>query len=324
MLTTYYFSEETGFKSNLNRTEMHAIIKKGKGTLWVDLDEPTDVEEELLVEIFGFHELAIEDCLNDHCGAKIDDYEDYVFINLEPLVLEGNAEGEQELVSREAAIFFGPNYIVTVHSQQVPSVSATRQLVEKKPAVYLAEGSGSLLHTILDRLVDNYLPIVYRYENKFEELESKIFDDPANYLAELMKIKRDIFKMRRIFGPERDVLHMLGRCRALVKKEDEAYFKDIYDHLAYVHSMTDVLYENLSGLLQVYFSYASTKLNLVMKRMTIMATLTMPALLIFSLYGMNFPWMPFIHSPIGFWVSQAITFFLIMGLLAWMKLKKWI
>lgn len=324
MVSTYFFSPETGLKRDVTRAEMHSILKKGHGTLWVDLDEPTDLENELLVEIFNFHELAIEDCLNDQCGSKMDDYGDHLFLNLEIVALKMNEEKSRELVSSELSIFLGANYIVTHHKQTVASVLADRLAAERKPQTQLGEGASALLHTILDHLVDSYIPIVHHYEDKTDEIETDIFNDGADYLPKLMRVKQDIFKLRRIFGPQRDILYTLSRYRTLINKENELYYRDVYDHLARVHVMTDTLYENLTSILQVYFSYSSTKLNDVMKRLTIMATLTMPALLIFSLYGMNFDWMPFLHHPWAFWISQGITFLMAVGMLIWMKIKKWI
>ncbi len=324
MINAYFFSEETGFKRNVSRSEMHAILKNKKGTLWVDMDEPTDIEDELLVEIFNFHELAIEDAVNDHCGSKLDDYGDYLFLNMDAITLKMNEDRCRELVSAELSMFLGPNYVVTYHKKTIQSILADRLAVEKKPQVHLSEGAGALLHTIIDHLVDSYITVIHQYEERVDEIETEIFSDGSDYLKKLMSVKQDIFKLRRVFGPQKDMLYSLARTRKLVGTENEFYFRDVYDHLLHITVMTESIYENLTGILQVYFSYASTKLNEVMKRLTILATLTMPALLIFSLYGMNFEWMPFLKSPLGFWISQGITFLMAVGMLIWMKWKKWI
>lgn len=324
MINAYFFSEETGFKRNVSRSEMHAVLKNKKGTLWVDMDEPTDIEDELLVEIFNFHELAIEDAVNDHCGSKLDDYGDYLFLNMDAITLKMNEDRCRELVSAELSMFLGANYVVTYHKKTIQSILADRLAVEKKPQVHLSEGAGALLHTIIDHLVDSYITVIHQYEERVDEIETEIFSDGSDYLKKLMSVKQDIFKLRRVFGPQKDMLYSLARTRKLVGTENEFYFRDVYDHLLHITVMTESIYENLTGILQVYFSYASTKLNEVMKRLTILATLTMPALLIFSLYGMNFEWMPFLKSPLGFWISQGITFLMAVGMLIWMKWKKWI
>ncbi len=324
MINSYFFCAETGLKRNVSRAEMHAILKKKEGVLWVDMDEATDIEDELLVEIFNFHELAIEDALNDHCGSKLDDYGDYLFMNMDAIALKLNEEHQRVLVSSELSMFLGPNYVVTYHKNTIPSILADRLAVEKKPHAQLGEGAGALLHTIIDHLVDSYISVIHQYEEKAEEIETEIFSDGADYLKKLMSVKQDIFKLRRVFGPQKDMLYALARYRKLVGTENEFYFRDVYDHLVNITLMADGIYENLTGILQVYFSYSSTKLNEVMKRLTILATLSMPALLIFSLYGMNFEWMPFLKNPLGFWVSQGVTFLMAVGMLIWMKWKKWI
>lgn len=324
MIHSYFFSAETGLKRDVSRAEMHAILKKKQGVLWVDMDEATDIEDELLVEIFNFHELAIEDALNDHCGSKLDDYGDYLFMNMDAVTLKMNENHQRELVSAELSMFLGCNYVVTYHKKTILSILADRLAVEKKPQSQLGEGAGALLHTIIDHLVDSYTSVIHQYEDKVDEIETEIFSDGSDYLKKLMSVKQDIFKLRRVFSPQRDMLYSLARYRKLVGTENEFYFRDVYDHLAHIVLMTEAIYENLTGILQVYFSYSSTKLNEVMKRLTIMATLTMPALLIFSLYGMNFEWMPFLKSPAGFWISQGVTFLMAVGMLGLMKYKKWI
>ena len=324
MIHSYFFCTETGLKRDVTRAEMHAILKKKQGVLWVDMDEATDIEDELLVEIFNFHELAIEDALNDHCGSKLDDYGDYLFMNMDAITLKMNEEHHRELISAELSMFLGANYVVTYHKKTILSILADRLAVEKKPQSQLGEGAGALLHTIIDHLVDSYISVIHQYEDKVDEIETEIFSDGADYLKKLMSVKQDIFKLRRIFGPQKDMLYSLARYRKLIGTENEFYFRDVYDHLLHITVMTDSIYENLTGILQVYFSYSSTKLNEVMKRLTILATLSMPALLIFSLYGMNFDWMPFLKSPLGFWISQGITFLMAVGMLIWMKWKRWI
>ena len=324
MISSYFFLPETGLKKNLSRAEMHMILKNKQGVLWVDMDETTDLEDELLVEIFNFHELAIEDSLNDHCGSKLDDYGEYLFLNMDAIALKMNEEHNRELVSAELSMFLGHNYVVTYHKKPIPSILADRLAVEKKPQSQLGEGAGALLHTVIDHLVDSYTTVVHQYEEKVEEIETEIFEDNTNYLKKLMLVKQDVFKLRRLFSPQRDMLYSLARYRKLVGTENEFYFRDIHDHLVHIVVMTDTIYENLTGILQIYFSYSSTKLNEVMKRLTIMATLSMPSLLIFSLYGMNFDWMPFLHHPWGFWISQGITIFVTTVMLIWMKWKKWI
>lgn len=324
MINSYFFSAEAGLKRNVSRAEMHSILKKKEGVLWVDMDEATDIEDELLVEIFNFHELAIEDALNDHCGSKLDDYGDYLFMNMDGITLKMNEQHQRELVSAELSMFLGANYVVTYHKKTIPSILADRLAAEKKPQSQLGEGAGALLHTIIDHLVDSYISVIHQYEEKVDEIETEIFSDGADYLKKLMSVKQDIFKLRRIFGPQKDMLYALARYRKLIGTENEFYFRDVYDHLLHITVMTDSIYENLTGILQVYFSYSSTKLNEVMKRLTILATLSMPALLVFSLYGMNFDWMPFLKSPLGFWISQGVTFVMAVGMLIWMKWKKWI
>ena len=205
MINAYFFSEDAGFKQNVSRAEMHAILKKRQGTLWVDMDEPTDIEDELLVEIFNFHELAIEDALNDHCGSKLDDYGDYLFLNMDAISLKMNEEQHRDLVSAELSMFLGANYVVTYHKKSIPSILADRLAVEKKPQSHLSEGAGALLHTIIDHLVDSYITVIHQYEERVDEIETEIFSDGSDYLKKLMSVKQDIFKLPLQVQPVKNI-----------------------------------------------------------------------------------------------------------------------
>lgn len=327
MITTYLFRKGQTLQSQVTRSEMLSAIKDRDSLLWVDLEDPTDFESEFLVEIFNFHPLAIEDCINDHSEPKMDDYDEHLFLVVHGLTMARDEEKElDELKTIELNIFFGKNYLVTFHKTPIKTMAQVRSSLERRPERLMGHGSDLLLHAILDRLVDNYQPVLDQYDAKIDQLEECLFNMPAHdYLATVMQAKRDVFNLRRIIAPQRDLISNLTRIHTdFISQEHMMYFRDVYDHLFRIYGLAESFHESLASILQVYFSYSSNKLNEVVKHMTVMATLTMPSVIIASMYGMNFEYMPELHWKFGYPFSIALSLGISGALLVWMKLKKWI
>jgi len=311
----------------LSRAQMLSAIQDKDSLLWVDLEAPSEFESECLVEIFNFHDLAIEDCLVDQSQPKVDDYGEYLFIVLHAVTSKNDEEkGIEELATKELDIFFSKNYVVTFHKVPVKTVNAVRESVIKNPERWLGQGSDILVHTLLDHLVDNYMPVLNQYDEKIDKLEEEIFNNPpANYLSTVLQVKQDVFNLRRTIAPQRDTINYLIRNpEHFIRVKHLAYFRDVYDHLFRIYSAAEVFHENLANILQAYFSYSSHKLNEVVKHMTVLATLTMPAIIIASIYGMNFHYMPELDWKFGYPFSIGLAAVISITMLVWMKFKKWI
>lgn len=321
MLTTFFFKKGEPLKTNLTRAEMLAAYTRKEGFLWVDLEAPTEFEEECLIEIFNFHDLAIDDCLNDLSQPKVDDYEEYLFMVMHAIALE-----EEALKTTELDIFIGPHYVVTFAKEKIKSMDRIRESVQKRTDSYMGRGADTFTYFVLDYLVDSYQPVIDHYEDKIDKLEDEIFNhSEKDYLAAIMQAKRDIFHFRRVVAPQRDTLNYITRNPSeIIKPENIIYFRDVYDHLYRIYGAIDGFHEALTGILQAYFSHSSNKLNLIMKRMTVLATLTMPAVMISSIYGMNFRSMPELEHPYGYFFALALMGLISGIMLVWIKWKKWI
>lgn len=322
MLHSFLCRKGKPVEINISRAQMLQALHEKDLILWVDLEDPTEFEEDTLVEIFNFHPLAIEDCLSDNPHPKADDYEEYLFLVAHAL----KSEKEQGLHTTELDLFLGRNFVVTFHKGPIRSVTQTRENAAKKPEVLFGFGTDRLVHAILDQLVDYYLPVLDDYDAKIDAAEEEIFNNPGpDFLTGLMKMKHDIFLLRRIIAPQRDMVNYLTRNPSqFIKPKNLLYFRDVYDHLFQIYGVAEGFHEILNSVLQAYFSYSSHRLNEVMKRMTILATLTMPAVIIASIYGMNFRTMPELDWKYGYFFSLALMFFVSVGMLLWIKHKKWI
>ncbi|OQA58368.1 MAG: Magnesium transport protein CorA [Candidatus Omnitrophica bacterium ADurb.Bin277] len=325
MITSFLYKKGSPVETDLSRARMLSALQEKGGLLWVDFENANDFEEETLVEIFNFHPLAVEDCITDHSQPKVDDYEEYLFLVVHAVGMH-EKDNQKELGTVELNIFIGENYVVTFHRAPIPGIMQVKDVVQKKAQVLMGGTSDLLVHSILDHLVDSYLPVLHDYDVKIDALEKHMFENGSkNYLNTLLQIKQDIFTLRRVIAPQRDTLYSLTRNPTrFIKTKNLMYFRDVYDHLVRIQSMAESYQETLNSILQVYFSYTSTKLNEVTKRLTVLATITLPPVIIASIYGMNFRHMPELEWPFGYWFALALCAVSSVGMLVWMKLKKWI
>lgn len=325
MITSFLYKKNEPVETDLSRARMLAVVQEKSGLLWVDFENVTEFEEEALVEIFNFHPLAVEDCVTDHSQPKMDDYEEYIFLVVHALTMR-QKNGGQELGTIELNIFVSGNYVVTFHKDPIPGVTQVRDIVQRKPQALMGSTSDLLAHSILDHLVDSYGPVVQQYDEKIDALEKTMFKrGSAGFLQALLQTKQDIFTLRRTIAPQRDTVHMLIRNpNQFIKPKNVIYFRDIYDHLFRIHSFAEGYHENLNNILQVYFSYSSFKLNEVLKHLTVLATVTMPPVIVASIYGMNFKHMPELQWFWGYPFAIFLCVFSSTVMFVWMKIKKWI
>jgi len=322
MLTTFFYQRGKPLETNLSRAQMLTALNDKEAFLWADFEDPNEFESDALVEIFNFHPLAVEDCISDISQPKVDDYEEYLF-----LVMHGVRMSPQgELVTVELDIFLGKNYVVTFHKEALKSIERTRDTVLRKTEGLMGRGTDMLVHSILDQLIDYYLPVLDQYDDKMDGLEDAIFNNPPrDYLATVLQVKRDVIHLRRILSPQRETINFLTRTQThFIRPKNLIYFRDIYDHLFRIYGIVEGYQEMITGILQAYFSYSSNRLNEVIKRLTVLATLTMPAVTIASIYGMNFKNMPELEWVYGYYMSWGSIILVTGAMLIWMKLKKWI
>ncbi|HET6172805.1 MAG TPA: magnesium/cobalt transporter CorA [Gaiellales bacterium] len=260
---------------------------------WLDLDQPGPDDFKILRDVFKFHPLAVEDSEDFRQRAKIDEYEDFVF-----LVIYGAAPDEDRLV--EVHCFYSERFLVTVHRDDCPAFVEIRRRYAKldKPV----EHPSRLLYRIIDGLVDSFFPILADFDDRIDELEDSIFrkaDDEQ--LQEIFRMKRLLVGIRKAITPQRDTFaSIMGGVAQLpgLDEEDERYFRDVYDHLIRISDLVDSYRDLLTGAMDVYLSTVSNRLNAVMKQLTIIATVFLPLAWITGFFGQNFG---FLVRHIGSW-----------------------
>jgi len=283
-----------------------AWLQPGSGVIvWVDIQSPNDADRKVLSDTFHFHELAIEDSVLEVHHPKIESYGNMLYLILHGIVAGKKHQGFE---TRDVDFFLGPNYLVTVHHYPSRSIAAEREVLQRFGAL-LGEGPCSLMHRLVDRMVDHYGPEVDTLEERLDTLEHRVFGPwKRSPLRDILRLKSDIASLRRVTLPQRDAVSRLARREFPQIPEQLSYrFRDVHDHLVRLADEASFLQDRVTGLLDAYLSTQSNRLNGVMKVLTVIATIFMPLTVLASLYGMNVP-LP--HLPGGehaqFWWILAI------------------
>jgi len=288
-----------GFEESIELDSISEVLPNPRSVLWLDIQDPTPGDLELLRREFGFHELALEDVAHAHQRAKVDQYEGYYFV-----VFYAARPGHVQ----EMALFIGENYLVTVHRGEVPEIADTADRWRRN-ADRIERGIGALVYSLLDAAVDGYFPVVDDIAERVEAVEEAIFAPGRmqNCLADVFALKRELLNLRRILIHERDVLNILIRRDAPVLGEGTlVYFQDVYDHIVRILDSIDLYRDQLSGSLDAYLTVVSNRLNFVMKRMTALATILMTTALIAGIYGMNFRNIPELDWEYGYYYALGL------------------
>jgi magnesium transporter len=307
-------SEEMHF----SRENVEKLLAGGS-FFWVDVAQPNEADYGILRDVFKFHPLAVEDSEKFDQRAKIDDYDDYVFI-----VVYGAVPDDDRLV--EVHCFYSDKFLVTVHRDDAPAFTEVRQRYVQRKKV---DDPGRLLYRIIDGLVDSFFPILADFDDRIDELENQTFLNASDaQLQEIFQMKRLLVGMRKAITPQRDMFAgLIGGVAELpgMSEEDERYFRDIYDHLIRISDLIDTYRDLLTSSMDVYLSTVSNRLNSVMKQLTIMATVFLPLTFVTGFFGQNFGWMVghIGSGPVFFGLGIGLEIVTVAALFTLFKKRGW-
>jgi magnesium transporter len=298
-------------------------LQPGSGvTFWVDLSAPSPDEGRLLPDVFHFHPLAVEDALSALQFPKIETYKDYLYLVLHGIDVK---HGGNHFATHDIDFFLGPNYVVTVHDGHSRSITRLLAVCDRNARI-LGEGPVGLMHRIIDSAVDNYRPVVEEFEARITRLEDEAFQARESLVRQVIRLKRDLAAMRRVLIPQRDAIARLARREFPQISDEMAYrFRDVYDHVVRLTDETVLFQDRVTGILEVNLATVSTRLNEVMKVLTVMSTIFLPLTVITGMWGMNID-LP--HFPGGpgaqFWWIGGIMVVMIGTMLAVFRRKGWV
>jgi magnesium transporter len=289
---------------------------------WIDLLAFESNELELLQDRFQFHPLAIEDCSAPDQRAKAEEYEDHLFIVMHALTL-GDAD-TSVLQSEQVAAFLGERYLVTVHRKPVKQLETVwrRAITDGTIA---SEGVDFLLYLIVDALIDDAFPIIDAISDRLEEIEAEILDRvDQSQLVRLLELRRQLIAMRRTLAPHRDVVATLvRRGDPRISDKSALYFRDVYDHVVRAYEEIDTERDLLGNAMEAYISMMENRTNIIMKQLTIFASIFLPLTFLTGFFGQNFSMMPF-SSAFLYRAMLAVCATVPVGMLLWFRWRDWL
>jgi magnesium transporter len=308
--------------------------------LWIDMPEPTDAEEtQVLKQWLSVHSLVIDDMhrarkvegtLDPH-HPSVEEYENYLFVMVyaailpTPTVGVSASEFLEQVIIGQLNVILTERVIVTHHPVRVDTIEIIRRLIQTSPHL-LERGPDFILAMILDALVRNVRTILNRIDTRMEELEQKIFTaDGVLVLTRLLELRRIVNGTRRSLNHQDEIVYQLARGDyQLVNDSETIYYREVHDHHIMALDHTDALRDSIMGLMDVYFSQASTRLSQVMRMLTVISTIFLPITFITSLYGMNFHFMPELAWPYGYPVVLTVILIVTISMLFLFRKRGWL
>ncbi len=295
--------------------------------LWVNVDGLGDAGViNFLGQIFGIHSLALEDVVNTHQRAKVEIYSNHLFI------VGRMIEGGEGLQTDQLSLFLGKNYVVTFQELAGDSFDPVRARIRKDGSRLRESGPDYLAYALIDSFIDHYFPVLEEYGERLESMEDEVVAHPDTQLiSRIHDIKRDLLTLRRAIWPLREAVNALIRDPSrFVTEETRLYFRDCYDHTVQIIDLLENYRDVASGLMEVYLSSVSNRLNEIMKILTMFTASFIPLSLIAGIYGMNFNTqrsplnMPELNWYLGYPFVLGLMAIVATGMLLFFRRKGWL
>ncbi|HUA68563.1 MAG TPA: magnesium/cobalt transporter CorA [Candidatus Saccharimonadales bacterium] len=298
--------------------------------LWVDFENPTpDEVQKILVGVFHFHPLSIEDCTAVNSSPKVEEYtpkEGDLFTPYLFMVIHAVDYNRQNgnLATSELDFFLGKNFLVTYHQQPLRPVSVIEERCMQGVA-QIARAPDRVAHSLLDMLVDGYQPALDNLALEITEVEENVLHDPGKQtFNHILQLKKKVANLRQIISPQSEILARFAAGEfKLIRPQLVPYFRDVYDALRRINQLAQTYTDSLTGILQVYLNMSSNQTGEVVKLLTLITVITTPLMMVGTWYGMNFHDMPELSESHAYPIVGFFTA-LSTGLTYWyFKKKKW-
>jgi len=293
---------------------------------WVNVDGLGDIEViRELGEVFGLHRLTLEDVVNVHQRPKVENYADHTFI-IARIIDRHSAPGTEQI-----AMVLGEGFLLTFQERKGDCFDLVRERIRRHQGIIRESKADHLAYALIDAATDNYFSILEAYGERLEALEISVMAEPSpSQIGEIHNLRRDLLLLRRAVWPQRDMIgELTRRSSPLISESTEIYLRDCQDHAFQIMDILETYREIAFGLVDVYLSSMSARMNEIMKVLTIIATIFIPLSFIASVYGMNFdldvsPWnMPELRWYFGYPFALGLMALLAGGLLYHFRRKGW-
>jgi len=323
-ITLFDYDKQEYVEKELTSIEEAFAYKETHSVTWLNLDGIHDVEMLRKVgDHYQIHPLVLEDVLNTGQRPKIESYDGYLFIVTKMLTYSEEANSFQR---ENVSIILGEQFVFTFQEKEGDVLRLIRERIRNQDSRVRRSGPDYLVYRILDTIVDHYFIVLEKYGDRIEALEVEVMEDPdEETLHQIHQLKRELLLLRKPIWPMRDVLNNFQRTESkLVEKDTRIFLRDIYDHIIQITDTIDNFRELVSGLLDIYLSNVSNRMNEVMKVLTIIATIFIPLTFLAGIYGMNFQYMPELTWRWGYFAVWAIMVVVGIIMFGFFKKKKWL
>ena len=305
------------------------LLAERSNVVWVDMlgesDEQIEEAKHVLLDIFKFHHLTVEDCIETRNQPKIEAFPNYLYFIVHGVRPEVTSSAN--FVTKELDGYLGENFVVTFHVERFRSIKAVKQRVRNSPFV-CQRGAAYLLHQILDQLVDLYMPLVDDFDIAINDLEDRVFEMKRSgntVLQDIMDLRRSVARLRRISARQLDVLYRISHGEfQQIPLNILPFFRDVHDHLQRISDLAEAYRDLVGGLFDIHFSVIATKTNEVMKTLAVVSAIILPLSLIAGIYGMNFDYMPELRTPYGYFLTLGVMAGVTIALLVYFWRRGWI
>lgn len=316
---------EAGF----TRDELPELLADESNVVWVDLQgeshEHLEEAKDVLLNIFKFHKLTVEDCVETRNQPKVEAFEKYLYFIVHGI--KPNETNASNFVTKELDGYLGSNFVVTFHVQRFRSIKSVKEKIRSSTFI-CQRGAAYLLHSILDELVDLYMPIVDDFDRAINDLEEHVLDKRRSTneaLGDIMDLRRSVSRLRRISARQLDVLYRISHGEfPQIPEQILPFYRDVHDHLVRITDLAENYRELVAGLFDIHFSVVANKTNDVMKTLAVLSAIILPLSLIAGIYGMNFENMPELKSRNGYFVTIGVMALITILLLLNFWRRGWI
>lgn len=317
-----YDKDNVSERTGINIDE-YDVKKDFKGVSWLNLTGIHDTSIiEKLGKHFNIHSLVLEDILNTFQRPKIEDFDDYLFLVLKMFNYDRE---KKEILSEQVSLIVCPQVVITFQEREGDVLQPVRERIRKGRRKIRSRNSDYLFYALVDAIVDNYFLIMEAIGEDIEDIEAQLLEKATpETLVLVQRLRKELIFLRKAVWPLREIINTLLRGESkLIQKSTLIFLRDVYDHTIQVVETTETFRDLVSGLQDLYLSSVSSRMNEIMKVLTIIATIFIPLTFIAGIYGMNFEFMPELKWKFGYILVWILMLCIGIGMFIYFKRKKW-
>ncbi|MCG8341884.1 MAG: magnesium/cobalt transporter CorA [Chlorobiales bacterium] len=318
------FSDEYCMHKQVPGIEDCTPYKEKETTTWINIDGLHDVKLiESTGKLFDIHPLVLEDILHTGQRPKIEEFDDYIFLVFRMISYD---EEQEKVLEEQLSIVLGENYVISFQEEPGDMFDSVRERIIQGKLKIRRKKADYLVYALLDTVVDNYFQVLDKLERRLEELDGDLFEESSpETFHKIGALKKEIIHLRKSVWPLRETVNSItkGEYDTIIDESNLLYFRDVYDHIIHVIDILDNFREMIAAMHDTYMNFVNSRMNEVMKILTVIATMFIPLTFIAGVYGMNFRYMPELEWQWGYFGVLGFMGLLVVSMIFYFKRKNW-